>query len=185
MKALGQSRSAYDEPIRQYDGNIIDWLPGSSETVLMAREFFPKCTGPTREWARKNGLAVDRIDVRTLKTDLVERPTRKGRLHERRSRPGPAGGDRQVVGQTLTGRPASAIARRFERMAAAASVMQKDEFVPVAVEATINSFSCTEEAQRPLRTVPNGARRQPTPETVASNPKVDIDASSGSATGRR
>ena len=42
LKQLGQSSSFYDEGIRQYDGDILDWSSGRSGSVLMAREYVPE-----------------------------------------------------------------------------------------------------------------------------------------------
>ena len=35
VKLLGQSKSAYDAYIRQYDGDVVDWMDGTSGFVLM------------------------------------------------------------------------------------------------------------------------------------------------------
>ena len=72
-KELGQRESYYNPVLRQYDGDILDWLPDSPGSVLMARTYAGERFRPgsnirdTRE-----GLGVDRIDLATLKATLVE-----------------------------------------------------------------------------------------------------------------
>ena len=70
---LGQRESFYDARLRQYDGAVIDWLPGQSGNVLMSRDYVPE-EGRigTRLARRSEGLGVDRIDVRSLRSQPVE-----------------------------------------------------------------------------------------------------------------
>ncbi len=57
MKELGQSQSYYDAGYRQYDGDIIDWLPGAGGSVLMQRSYIPEAGhGGTRMVRRTDGL---------------------------------------------------------------------------------------------------------------------------------
>ena len=73
VKTLGQKSSWYDARIRQYDGEILDWLPDEDGAVLMAREYVPEEGKIGSLIVRKtDGLGVDRIDVRTLKSAKVE-----------------------------------------------------------------------------------------------------------------
>ncbi|HYD12219.1 MAG TPA: alpha/beta fold hydrolase [Allosphingosinicella sp.] len=75
---LGEQRSLDDARIRQNDGAIIDWLGGAEGVVLMAREYVPEAG---RVGSRVNrtadGLAVDRIDVRTGRSTRIEAPNRR------------------------------------------------------------------------------------------------------------
>ena len=76
-KVLGEHESFYDARIRQYDGQIIDWLAGENGAVLMARDYVPEAGRiGTRMVRISNGLGVDRIDVRTLRSTRVEAPNR-------------------------------------------------------------------------------------------------------------
>ena len=70
---LGQGSSQYDARLRQFDGEIMDWLPGESGAVLMTREYVPE-EGKigTRQVRTANGMGVDRIDVATMKSSKVE-----------------------------------------------------------------------------------------------------------------
>ena len=177
MKELGQRRSAYDERIRQYDGNVIDWLPGGGETVLMTREFIPEVhKSDTRMVRRKNGLGVVRLNVRTLKADLVERPDPEaggfmsdGLGHVRLS------AIDEVVGQTLTGRT------RYNYRTAGSNEWrpligyQKDEFVPLAIDATINSLYALKKLDGRWALYRTKLNSSLDSELVASNAKVDID----------
>jgi hypothetical protein len=70
---LGERQSFFDAYIRQFDGTIIDWLPGEAGTVLMSRVFVPEVNRMnTRLVRRTEGLGVDRLDVRTLRSTSVE-----------------------------------------------------------------------------------------------------------------
>lgn len=77
VKPLGQPGSHHDGAVRQYDGDIIDWLAGDTPTILMARRYIPEAGKMnTRIVRTENGLGVDRVDVATLKTDSVESPSK-------------------------------------------------------------------------------------------------------------
>ncbi|WP_260484298.1 alpha/beta hydrolase family protein [Sphingomicrobium flavum] len=71
---LGQRASRYDSQIRQFDGQILDWLP-KENAVLMAREYVPE-QGKigTRLSRTKSGLGVDRIDLSKVDRGQVESP---------------------------------------------------------------------------------------------------------------
>jgi len=72
---LGQRNSFYDARIRQFDAEIIDWLGGRENAVLMARDYVPEeGRMNTRLVRTANGLGVDRVDVRTLRATQVEPP---------------------------------------------------------------------------------------------------------------
>ena len=77
LKLLGQEKSFYDNGLRQFDGNILDWLTTGSGAVLMAREYLPE-TGKTgtKMIRRSKGMGVDRIDLQSLKSSTVESPDR-------------------------------------------------------------------------------------------------------------
>ena len=75
LKSLGQSKSANDATIRQFDGKILDWLTDGSGSILMARSYVPEVgkTG-SRISRSKEGLAVDRIDLASMKVTTLEPP---------------------------------------------------------------------------------------------------------------
>jgi dipeptidyl aminopeptidase/acylaminoacyl peptidase len=73
IKQLGQRGSYYDARIRQFDGDILDWLPDEDGAVLMAREYVPEAGKMGTNIVRRgDGMGVDRIDVRTMKVSKIE-----------------------------------------------------------------------------------------------------------------
>jgi dipeptidyl aminopeptidase/acylaminoacyl peptidase len=71
---LGQQSSFYDSRLRQYDGEILHYLPDEG-AVLMARDHVAEAgLMNTRLVRTASGLGVDRIDVRTLRATPVEVP---------------------------------------------------------------------------------------------------------------
>lgn len=78
LTMLGQRGSFYDAALRQYDGAIIDWLGRREGAVLMARQYVPEAGRiGTRVIQAAQGLAVDRVDIRTLRATRVEEPNRR------------------------------------------------------------------------------------------------------------
>jgi len=77
LKLLDQTSSYYDSRLRQSGGSVLDWLPGSDGEVLMTRELIPEA-GRIGVLAVRtaDGLAVDRVNVRTLASSRVEAPNR-------------------------------------------------------------------------------------------------------------
>jgi dipeptidyl aminopeptidase/acylaminoacyl peptidase len=71
-KPLGQKSSFYDAAIRQFDGSILDWLPGDGKHVLMNRVYVPEERAATRMNRVTDGLGVDRVDVDTAQASVVE-----------------------------------------------------------------------------------------------------------------
>lgn len=73
IKELGQRRSFYDVWIRQYDGAILDWLPGQTGAVLMERTYMPEAYKMNTRLVRdEEGLGVDRIELPSLKSSPIE-----------------------------------------------------------------------------------------------------------------
>ena len=74
--------------IRQFDGDILDWLPDHPGSVLMQRNYVQQVNlpgiGEAIEGAK--GLGVDHIDLSNLKMTSVERPSRRAGLSNGRSR---------------------------------------------------------------------------------------------------
>jgi dipeptidyl aminopeptidase/acylaminoacyl peptidase len=71
---LGQNESAYDSRLRQYDGEILNYLPDQG-AVLMARIHVAEAgVLGTRLTRTANGLGVDRIDIHSLRATPVEQP---------------------------------------------------------------------------------------------------------------
>ena len=75
LRMLGERSSFYDARLRQYDGDVLDWTGGEPGSILMARDFVPEAGRIGSRLARTgDGLGVDRIDVRTLRSTRIEPP---------------------------------------------------------------------------------------------------------------
>lgn len=76
MKLLEIPLSMYEYGVRQFDGEIVDWLPKETGHVLMARDYVPeKGKQGTKLVRKEDGLGVDRIDINTLESSKVEYPS--------------------------------------------------------------------------------------------------------------
>jgi len=107
VKELGQRRSFYDAGLRQYDGAILDWLPGQSGAVLMERTYMPEAYKlNTRIIRDEQGLGVDRIEPSSLKASQVEQPRRDASsyMSDGRGKVRLMGTAERVAGQQLSGR---------------------------------------------------------------------------------
>jgi dipeptidyl aminopeptidase/acylaminoacyl peptidase len=97
---LGERSSFYDARLRQFDGAVIDWLPGGGGSVLMTREAVPEAGRiGTRLSRTADGLGVVRIDAATLRLTQIEPPNSNassymsdGRGHVRIMRTSPVHG---------------------------------------------------------------------------------------------
>jgi dipeptidyl aminopeptidase/acylaminoacyl peptidase len=74
-KLLGQTDSFYDAWIRQFDASVVDRLDGTDNKILLERQYVPE-EGKlgTRLVRTKQGLGVDKVDVKTLSKQTVEEP---------------------------------------------------------------------------------------------------------------
>jgi dipeptidyl aminopeptidase/acylaminoacyl peptidase len=77
VRQLGQRGYATDLDIRQFDGDILDWLPDHPGSVLMQRNYVQQVnlTGIGDAIEGVKGLGVDHIDLSNLKVSPVERPS--------------------------------------------------------------------------------------------------------------
>jgi dienelactone hydrolase len=74
MKPLGQKSGEMQRYVRQFDGEILDWLPDQQGSVLMARHYVPEQESMTNIADTREGLGVDRINLSTVKVTRVEPP---------------------------------------------------------------------------------------------------------------
>ena len=75
VRQLGQPRHFMEEGIRQYDGAVLDWLPGEDGALLMVRSYNRQVgTTGTRFNDSREGLGVDRIKLSDMKASEVEKP---------------------------------------------------------------------------------------------------------------
>ena len=73
-KLLGKSQSAFDLGLRQWDAEFIDWLGGADGTILVNRLYVPEDEIGSNIKQTKKGWGVDRLNVTTLRSDVVESP---------------------------------------------------------------------------------------------------------------
>jgi dipeptidyl aminopeptidase/acylaminoacyl peptidase len=77
MAMLGQTSSQYDQRLRQFDGEILDWLPDESGSVLMAREYIPEAGKIGTKLVRSaEGTGIDRIDTLSMQVTRLEPPSK-------------------------------------------------------------------------------------------------------------
>ncbi|QJU57952.1 S9 family peptidase [Sphingomonas sp. AP4-R1] len=57
-----------------YGGAVLDWLPGTDGQVLLARQHQRTDQSGTNIGSREQGLSVDRVDSRTLRSTTIEQP---------------------------------------------------------------------------------------------------------------
>jgi dipeptidyl aminopeptidase/acylaminoacyl peptidase len=146
LVALGERSSFYDARLRQYDGSIIDWLSAADGAVLMSREYVPEEGRIGTHIARSNnGLAVDRVDVRTLRSTRVEPPNRRAGRYVSDGR----GNVRIMSTQTTRGSTGQlgSVTEYFYRTAASRDWQPLgswdsttgDGMIPLAVDGTLNA----------------------------------------------
>ena len=129
--------------ISQFDGKIIDWMAGDG-TILMTRDYVPEATtAHSRLGERNDGLGVDRVDTKTGRGILVERPNRtasdylsdgQGNIRIRQTNETDAGG-------SLTGTTIYLYRQAGDRQWQPFSRTKMDVnegFTPVAVDGTRN-----------------------------------------------
>ena len=178
LKELGQRSSDYDARIRQFDGTIIDWLPGQGESVLMTRDFIPEEGKMDTNIVRKaDGLGVVKINTRTLKIDTVERPSRlaghfmsDGQGNVRVM----AIPEKTPAGQ-VTGRMRYQYRTRGSRDWEMLVDFQKDDFFPLAIDGTRDALYALKKLDGRLALYRITMDGSMSAELVASNPKVDVD----------
>ena len=187
QKELGQKASWDDSRIRQFDGRIIDWLPGGDGSVLMARDYVSEVNQTGSRLGRsKEGLAVDRINTSTLKVEEIEKARRDVREYLSDGR----GNVRVMVvpetsaGGLLTGRTRidfrGANSRKWETLSGF-----DDKLQPLAIDATTDSLYALKKLDGRYALYRYNLAGSPKAELVASHPRVDIDEVIRSAHGQR
>jgi len=74
LKYLGKPKGYYTFGIEFSGDDVIDWLPEQEGIVLMSRVFLPDATPASRIASNKVGLAVERVDTRTLASSIIQQP---------------------------------------------------------------------------------------------------------------
>jgi dipeptidyl aminopeptidase/acylaminoacyl peptidase len=72
VKMLSRSVRPDDQYVSFGGGSVIDWLPDTEGSVLMAREYVPEARAGTRMVDKREGYGVDRIHTTTLDSKVVE-----------------------------------------------------------------------------------------------------------------
>lgn len=177
VKLLGQKESPYDAYIRQFDGDVIDWLGSQTGSVLMARVYVPEAgrTGSLISKS-KDGLGVDRIDTVTLKSKSVE-PIKdaSGYMTDGRGNVRLMYlGESTTVGQ-LTGRTKYWYRRPGSRdWEILADYQDDDDFRPLTLDADLNALYVlkTRNGRQALYTIKLDGTLATA--LVAEHPRVDI-----------
>jgi dipeptidyl aminopeptidase/acylaminoacyl peptidase len=179
VKELGQRASSFDYGIRQHDGNIIDWLPGDGNSVLMTRTFLPEAgrTADSHISRTKSGVGVVRLDVSTLKASNTE-PARKNVSEYMSDGLGQVRliGIQQLSGEVnLTGRVKYDYRLAGSRDWKQLVDYQDSDFYPLAIDATSDSLYALRkrDGRYVLASIKLG--NELTETVIATNPKVDID----------
>ena len=188
LKPLGQTDSERDSRLRQFDGEIIDWLPGQRGAVLMARNFIPENEKVgSRISRRKEGLGVTRIDTTTLKAVEVEQPRSEAASYMSDGR----GAVRlmaveEYAGETLTGRVRYQYRTSGDRnWRALSDYAEPESFVPLAIDASLDSLYVLKSLNGRAALYRMSLGASPALSLVASNPRVDIDQVVRSSNGER
>ncbi|HUE78813.1 MAG TPA: S9 family peptidase [Sphingomicrobium sp.] len=182
LKQLGQKASSRDQYIRQSDGAVIDWLPGEQGQVLMARAYVPEGETTGRLISRtREGLGVDKIDLKSLKVTPVETPRKNADIYLSDGR-----GNVRLMGSVdadhnsgqLSGiynfRYRLAGAREWRDLGSYNS-QTNEGFYPLAVDADANALYAlrkTNGRDALYRVALDGSARAT---LVAQDPMVDID----------
>ena len=80
VKELGQRQTGDETRLNQFSAAVLDWLPGENGSVLMLRDRIARSRSDTvtpLAFSSADGLTVERIDTRTLKTSVVEKADKK------------------------------------------------------------------------------------------------------------
>jgi acetyl esterase/lipase len=189
---LGQRRSEYDAYVRQFDGAILDWLPGEGGDVLMSQEYIPEAGRiGTRLIRKKEGLAVERIDTRTLKKRTIEPPIEHAADYIT-----DAHGNVRIMmaarSQGATGQLSPIIRYHYRRPDrddweefSSYNMLTGDGMVPIAVEADLNAAYVLKRLNGRdalYRVKLDGSMAT---ELVYANEKVDVDDVVRAANGQR
>jgi dipeptidyl aminopeptidase/acylaminoacyl peptidase len=182
IKQLGQRRSSYDAGLRQFDGAILDWLPGQNGSVLMSRQYIPEEGKIGSLVVRTDeGLGVDRIDVRSLDVKRIEKANKEASSFMTDGR-----GNVRIM-QTVSTRGATGqLGQRTEfyyRPAGASGWKEfasynyatREGMVPVAVDATLNSAYVLKKLNGRFALYRVKLDGSMAAELVYKNDKVDVD----------
>ena len=76
LKLLSRRATTDDRYVAFDGGEVVDWLPGTEDAVLMGRTYVPSSRIGSNFQDRREGYGVDRIDTTNLSSRTVEPPRR-------------------------------------------------------------------------------------------------------------
>jgi dipeptidyl aminopeptidase/acylaminoacyl peptidase len=177
-KLLGQPERFTDAYLRQFDAAVLDWRNAADGSVLMEREYVPEAGKIGSSVVdNREGLGVDLVDTRTLKSSPVERPNHaaSGYLTDGR-------GQVRIMevfeddhhGQ-VTGREKFYYRTQGSRDWKTLVDFQKEQFQPLAVDAELDSVYALKkkDGRYALYRIKLDGSLAET--LIAENPRVDID----------
>ena len=179
LKELGQRSSSYDARARQFDGSIIDWLPGGDdENVLMTRDFIPEEGKMDSNVIRTaDGLGVVKINTRSTKTDTIERANRQAAHYMTDGK-----GNVRLIAlleRTPDGLPTGRVRYQYRTARSEEWKMladyQSDSIYPLAVDGTSNSLYALKKLDGRYALYRISLSDSLSEQLVASHPKVDLD----------
>ena len=187
-RELGQSESFYDAVIRQYDGEMIDWLPGAGGDVLMARAYVPEeYKMNTRLVRTKQGLGVARVNTRSMASRELEPPKPLAGKYMTDGR----GNVRLMATIGATGSQLTGTTKYYYRTQSSrdwiplTEYVDDEDYVPLAIDATTDSLYLLQRLNGRLALYRTRLTQPVSTELVASNPYVDIDNVERSSNGQR
>lgn len=177
-KLLGQPERHTDAYLRQFDATVLDWRNAADGSVLMEREYVPEAGKiGTNIVDNREGLGVDLVDTRTLKSTLVERPNAAasgyltdGRGHVRVM----AVIEDDHHGQ-VTGREKFYYRTQNSRDWKTLVDFQKEQFEPLAVDAELDSVYALKKKDGRYALYRIRLDGSLAETLIADNPRVDID----------
>jgi dipeptidyl aminopeptidase/acylaminoacyl peptidase len=181
VRVLGQTDSFYQRYANLWGGQIIDWLPGENNNVLMGQNFVPEQRERTNIERSENGFGVVRVDTATLRTRRVETPRPQAVAYISDGR-----GHVRIMGSQrprgATGMAGNVVSYVFRRAGSAEweplgdyDLTTREGFEPVAVDPQLDVVYGLEkvDGRRVLvRRALDGSGRR---EQVAAHDQVDID----------
>lgn len=180
-KQLGQSQSAYDAFLRQFDASVVDWLDGTGNKVLLQRSYVPEeFKLNTRLVRNKQGLGVDRVDSGSLRSETVEQP-RDGAadyMSDGQGRVRLMSVVESSSGGRLTGQISyfyrTANSKEWKPLTTVADAVNSD-FEPLAIDASIDSLYALKKKDGRMALYAIRLDDYHQAKLVAENPRVDID----------
>lgn len=186
-RLLGQPERNTDAYLRQFDATVLDWRNGADGQVLMAREYVPEVGKIGSNIVdKREGLGVDLVDTRTLKSKRIEppNPVASGYLTDGR------GNVRLMAvveekARAYTGRSKYFYRIRGSRDWKSLTDYQKDEFQPLAVDTEIDAVYALKKKDGRDALYAVSMDGSLTSRLVAENARVDIDDVLRSGDGHR